>query len=112
MINRGWVWESVEYFPEGGYERKRNYFDIKRTSIFVWLTMLLLVYGAQLLKRYSLGYFGFLEILIGFIGGIISIKTLSLTDTSAWLILIASSITMMNGYENLEKFIKKQEEEY
>src|SRR3954469_11052185 len=89
MINRGWVWESWEVVP-GGIEHRRNYFDIKRTPLFVWLTLILLGYIAHRLKRHSLGYYGLIQVTAGLVGGFIAVNKLPLTDVSAWLTLLVS----------------------
>lgn len=93
-----WVSESWESFPDGGYEHRRNYFEIKRTTFFVWLTLILLSYAAYKFKKRSLGYYGLCEILLGFIGGLLAVSKLPLTGLPAWLALTASAFAVMSGY--------------
>jgi hypothetical protein len=96
MINQGWYWEGWEVIP-GGIEYRRDYFDIRRTPLFVWLTLILLGYIAHKLKRRSLGYYGLIQVTAGLVGGFIAVSKLPLTDVSAWLALLASAFAIVNG---------------
>ena len=102
-----WVSESWESFPGGGYEHRRNYFEIKRTTLFVWLTLIVLSYIAYKFKQRSLGYYGLFEILFGFVGGLVAVSKLPLTGLSAWLALAASAFVIIRGYGDIVDAVGK-----
>lgn len=108
MLERGWVWESWEVVL-GGVKHRRNYFDINHTSLFVWLTLILLGYIAHRFKTRSLGYYGLTEVLIALVGGFVAVSKLPLTDVSAWLALGASAFVIVRGASNIVEAVAAEE---
>lgn len=109
MLSRGWVWESWESFPGGGYEHRWNYFDIKRTPLFVWLTLIIVSYVVYKFKQRSLGYFGLFEVVFGLVGGFLAVSRIALNTISAWLALAASAFVIIRGYTDIIEFVNSQE---
>ena len=106
MISRGWVWESWEAVP-GGLEHRWNYFDIKRTPTFVWLTLVVVGYTAYLFRQRSLGYYGLVEIIFGLFGGFVAVSKLPLSGVTAWFSLAASAYIMVRGATNIAQALPK-----
>ncbi len=105
MLERGWVWESWEVVP-GGMEHRLNYFEIQRTPLFVWLSLILLGYLAHMLKIRSLGYYGLVEVIVGAVGGFIGVAALPLTSVAAWVVLAGSVYTIVEGASNISESVK------
>ena len=106
MINRGWVNESWETLPGGGTLHRTNYFDIRRNYAFVWLTLILIAYLANMFKQRSLGYYGLVEIAFGVVGGFVALGHLSLDQTASWLTIFASAYVVVRGAGNIVQAVK------
>jgi hypothetical protein len=106
MIERGWVWESWKVVPEG-IEHRTNYFEIHRTALFVWLTLILLGYLAYYFKRRSLGYYGIIEVFVGIAGGFTAISKLTLDTPALWFALAASAYVVVRGTGNVGDAVNK-----
>lgn len=107
MVNRGWVWESWQALPSGGIEHQQNYFDIRRNSLFVWSTLVLVAYLAHWFRQRSLGYYGFVEVLFGVMGGYIALEQQSLDQTTSWLAVLASAYIVVRGAGNISQAVKE-----
>ena len=101
MISKGWVWESREVLSNGNILERKNYWNITRTPIFLWLTLLVLGYVVSAFKKWSIGYYGLFEILLGVIGGFLAVSALPLTQLEAWLVLLASAFAIVQGVDNV-----------
>lgn len=109
MVERGWVWESQEWLPDGGLLYRYKYWDIERTPLFVWLSLILLGYFAHLFRQRSLGYYGLVEILFGLVAGFLAVSKLALTDITAWFALAASAFVIVRGAGNVVQAVTNQE---
>jgi hypothetical protein len=108
MIDRGWVWESWEAVP-GGVEHRSNYFDIRRTPTFIWLTLIVFGYAAYFLRLRFLGYYGLVEIIFGLVGGFIAVYKLPLNEPTAWFSLGAVAYIMVRGATNIAQAVAAQD---
>ena len=99
-ISNGWVsrsWETIN----GGVVFRQNYFDLRQTTLFVWLTLLIVGYAAYWLRRRALGWYGVLEVLVGSGGGIIAVTKVPLTTPGGWFALFASAFVLVRGATNI-----------
>lgn len=108
IVQRGYVWHEITWTPEGKVVRS-NFWDIERTPLFVWLTLVLAGYGAHVLKNRSLGYYGLAELICGLVGGFFAIGTLSFSQIPAWLALVASAFVMVQGAHNIRDELMQNE---
>ena len=109
VLARGWVWESHPVLEEGALVVRYKYFDIEHTPMFVWLTMIMLGYVAHLFRRWSLGYYGLVEVLCGLVGGFIAIGRLPLDHAPAWFGLFASTFIIVRGAGNVAQAAAEEE---
>jgi hypothetical protein len=108
MVNRGWVRESREVVP-GGIEHRWNYFDIHRTALFIWLTLILLAYSAHQFRAWSKVYSGVVEVLVGLIGGFVAAMKLPFDNPASWFALVGTAYVLVKGAENLASAIKEED---
>jgi hypothetical protein len=109
VLARGWIWESHEVVEQGGLLERYRYFDMEHTPVFVWLTMILVGYGAHLFRKRALGWYGFVEILCGLIGGVIAIGRLPLDHPPAWIGLVLSACIIVRGAGNVTLAVAAKE---
>src|SRR5215472_5888144 len=109
VVQRGWVWESWEVVP-GGMEHKRNYFDIHRTGLFIWLTLIVLAYAAHQFREWSKVYSGVVEVLVGLVGGFVAAMKLPFNNLASWFAVIGSAYVLVKGAENLSSAIKEEDQ--
>jgi uncharacterized membrane protein YeaQ/YmgE (transglycosylase-associated protein family) len=112
MIERGWVKESWENQSGGGsILTGRNYFDIHRNALFVWMTLILIGYLAHKFKQRSLGYFGLVEILVGIVGGYVALERVTLDQAASWFAVLASAYVVVRGAGNIAQAVKIDEKQ-
>lgn len=109
VLVRGWIWESDEVVDPGGLLERYRYFDIEYTPVCVWLTMILLGYGAHLFRKWSLGWYGFVEVLCGLTGGVLSMGRLPLEHPPAWIGLVLSAFIIVRGAGNISLAVAEKE---
>jgi len=109
VLQRGWVWESHEIVDKGELTEHYSSFDVERTPLFVWLTMMLLGYAAHLFKKWSLGSYGLLEVACGLAGGFIAIGKLPLDHAPAWVGLTVSTFIIVRGAGNIVQAVEEKE---
>jgi hypothetical protein len=108
LLELGWVWKSQEALETGVLIERYRSFDIKRTPVFVWLTMILVGYAAHLFRQRSLGYYGLAEIFCGLLGGFIAIGKLPLDHAPAWFGLLASAFIIVRGAGNVGRAVDQE----
>lgn len=108
MVQRGWVWESSEVVS-GGIEHSRNYFDIHRTALFIWLTLILMAYAAHQFRAWSKVYSGAVEVVVGLVGGFVAAMKLPFNSAASWFALIGTAYVLVKGAENLVSAIKEED---
>jgi hypothetical protein len=110
MIDNGWEWEETERTPQGVVIRHKSW-DITRTEIFVWLTLILLGYVAHWFKRFSLGYYGLLEVVVGLVGGSLAVAKLPLNQAVTWLTMGGASYVVVRGVEHIQQALAIEDTE-
>lgn len=101
IVGRGWVWEDHEPLVRGVIEIRHDYFELHRTRVFVWLSLILASYGAYRLKKRSIRAFGCIEIAAGILGGYFDVATVPLNQVDAWIALVIAAYAVVSGAENV-----------
>ena len=98
-----YVWEEHLNLPGGGSEVHYNFLEFRRTSLFVWLTFIMVGYTAHALRRRSLGHFAIAESVVGLVAGYFAVTQLSLRDLSSWVAIATSAFLVVRGVTNISQ---------
>lgn len=97
-----YVSDEVAVVP-GGIEHRHNFWEVRRTPIFVWLSFILFGYVAHAVRQRSLEYFGLAEMFFGLVAGYFAVAKMSLPDPSSWVAIATSSFLVVRGATNLSQ---------
>jgi hypothetical protein len=105
-LDRTWVWEECTIgSPSSGIPKEclYNFIDKRELASIIWLTMPIVAFVAYRFKRWSVGYYGLVEVIVGVAVGFFVLSKLAFESAQDWLALATATYVVVRGFENFHK---------